>query len=210
MTLVLTEIRTGGVRSRVSADGRTWRSAIAKTPVQGAVHLARLGLSGDAVGNRKLHGGPDQAVLAYAAAHYASWAAEGFPFTAGCFGENFLIAGLTDQDVCIGDRYALGGAEVQVSQPRQPCETLARHLERPEVVARVYATGRGGWYLRVLQEGPVEAGMELRLLERPNPGATVAKVLEARFRLAEDPAAARALAGLSGLSQHWADRLGGA
>ncbi|BDU77133.1 MOSC domain-containing protein [Mesoterricola sediminis] len=207
MTMILTEIRVGGVQARVDAQGRTWRSAIAKVPAPGPVRLGALGLAGDAVGNRTVHGGPDQAVLAYAAAHYARWQAEGVAVEPGAFGENFLLDGLEDEEACIGDLFAVGQARVQVSHPRQPCATLARHLDRPDIVERVWTLRRGGWYLRVLQEGLVEAGQPLRLLARPNPGATVARVLSAQRNAASDPAEALALAGLEGLSAPWAERL---
>jgi MOSC domain-containing protein YiiM len=207
MVIRLMEVRTGAVKSYEGPDGRAWKSAIGKEPVSGPTLLTRLGLQGDTVGNRQVHGGPDQAVLAYAGEHYAHWREEGLEAAPGSFGENFVLAGLTDQEACIGDVYDLGGAQVQVSHPRQPCETLARRLGRKDVVARVWATARGGWYLRVLREAPVEAGLALTLVRRPNPGATVARVLKAYLDGPSDRGEALAMAALEGLSPHWAEAL---
>ena len=207
MGIQLLEVRTGSVRTTTGADGRSWTSAIWKERVEGPVLLGREGLAGDTVGNRSVHGGPDQAVLAYAAEHYPLWRGEGLAAEPGAFGENLVLSGLTDDQACIGDVYALGPARVQISHPRQPCDTLARRFGSKEIVARVWALRRGGWYLRVLEEGPVAAGMDLVLLERPNPGGTVARVLGACLNAASAPSEARAMAGLEGLTQEWVARL---
>jgi len=208
MSIRLEEVRTGSVRTYPGPDGRSWRSAIGKEAAAGPVTMTFLGLAGDTVGNPDVHGGADQAVLAYAGEHYPLWRAEGLEAVPGSFGENFVLSGLTDAEACVGDVYALGGARVQISHPRQPCETLARRFGGKEVVARVWATCRGGWYLRVLREGPVEAGMALTLLERPNPGGTVARVLKAYLEAAKHPAEARAMAALEGLTAEWRLKLG--
>jgi MOSC domain-containing protein YiiM len=207
MDIRLVELRAGKVRTYEGPDGRSWKSAIGKEPVSGPVLLTRLGLQGDTVGNPQVHGGPDQAVLAYASEHYPLWRGEGLEAEPGAFGENFVLTGLTDQEACIGDVFALGGAQVQVSHPRQPCDNLARRFGRKDVVARVWATARGGWYLRVLREAPVESGLPLTLVRRPNPGGTVARVLRAFLGASSDPTEARAMAALEGLSAHWAEAL---
>lgn len=207
MTIRLLELRTGSVRTYPAAQGGSWASAIGKEARDQPVRLTRFGLAGDQVGNPKVHGGPDQAVLAYASEHYPLWRSEGIAVAAGSFGENLLLGGLTDQEACIGDRYALGEAIVQVSHPRQPCNTLARHLQRKDIVPLVWSLGRGGWYLRVLQEGQVAAGDPLRLLGRPNPGATVARVLTAMHQAARLPEEARTMAALPGLTEAWASAL---
>jgi MOSC domain-containing protein YiiM len=208
----LLEVRTGRVRlhgQEGAADPllRPWRSAIAKEPAQGPRRLGVLGLEGDEVADARHHGGPDQAVLGYAAAHYPRWREEGFEAAPGAFGENLLFEGLADADVCIGDSFALGSARLQVSHPRQPCGTLAKRFGRGDVVARVWETARGGWYFRVLEEGEVEAGQALRLLARPNPGWTVARVLRAYWRAADEPEEARAAAAVPLLTAHWPAKL---
>ncbi len=198
----LLQLRAGPVRQ---LDG--WRSAIHKEPVAHALRLTRTGFEGDAVGDTVHHGGPEQAVLAYADSHYADWRAEGFTDERGAFGENLLIEGLSDQTVCIGDRFALGDTELQVSCARVPCATLARRHGRKDIVTRVFEAGRGGWYFRVLWEGLVAPGQELRLLERLHPEWTVVRALQARWRKAEDPEEARALAQVAALNPKWKAKL---
>jgi len=207
MAIVVLEIRTGRVRTHPGAGGTAYTSAIAKEPAARPLRLTPLGLEGDQVAHPEVHGGPDQAVLAYASEQYPLWQAEGVAAEPGQFGENLLLRGLTDQEACIGDRYALGEAILQVSHPRQPCNTLARHFQRRDIVPLVWSLGRGGWYLRVLREGWLEAGMELTLLERPNPGATVARVLTAFAQAAQEPGEARAMAALPGLTAAWSAKL---
>ena len=200
------QVRLGPVRALVDAEGRPWRSAIAKEEVVGPVRVTPEGLAGDQVADRRHHGGPEQALLAYADAHYEAWRREERDWPRGAFGENLLVDGATDQDVCIGDLWQVGALRLQVSQPRQPCETLARFLGSAAVVERVWKTGRGGWYLRVLAAGPVQAG-PVELLERPHPGWTVARVLRAFEEAARDRTEARTAAGLQHLSPGWRAKL---
>ena len=200
------QVRLGPVRSLVDGGGRPWRSAIAKAEAPGPVRVGIDGLEGDQVADRRHHGGPQQAVLAYAASHYESWSLEGSTLGHGVFGENLVVEGASDQDVCIGDVWQAGGLRLQVSQPRQPCSTLGRYLASDALVERVWATGRGGWYLRVLNPGLVSAG-ELDLIERPHPGWTVARVLRAFDQAQQHPEEARLAAGLVHLSQEWRTKL---
>ncbi|MBS1766575.1 MAG: MOSC domain-containing protein [Acidobacteria bacterium] len=202
MTIRLLQLRVGAVRQM---EG--WRSAIFKEVITQPCWLSSTGLGGDAVGDTVHHGGPEQAVLAYAESHYAAWKAEGFMDTRGAFGENLLLEGLDDQEACIGDRFALGGTELQISCARVPCATLAKRHGRKDVVDRVFETGRGGWYFRVLKEGILAPGDELILRARPNPGWTVMRALQARWRKATDPAEARALAALPELNPSWPPKL---
>ncbi|HJV90803.1 MAG TPA: MOSC domain-containing protein [Holophagaceae bacterium] len=204
----LLEVRMGRVQERPDAQGRPLRSAIHKESVPGPVLLGSEGLLGDEVGDRKHHGGPDQALLAYARETYDLWAAEGRPLAPGAFGENLLLSGLDDHAACIGDRLRIGEALLQVSQPRVPCGTLQRHLGWPDTVARVYATGRGGFYLRVLVAAPLQPGVPVELLDRPQPAWSVARALHARWRAAEDPAECRAMGSLPELSADWRARFG--
>ncbi|HET6330407.1 MAG TPA: MOSC domain-containing protein [Holophagaceae bacterium] len=194
----LLQLRAGPVRQ---LDG--WRSAIHKEAVDHPLRLSATGLAGDAVGDTKRHGGPEQAVLAYAESHYADWKAEGFTDERGAFGENLLVTGLSDQTVCIGDVFELGEARLQVSCPRVPCNTLVRRHGRQDILTRVFETARGGWYFRVLQEGFVAPGQELRLLERPHPDWSVARALHARWRAASDKVEAHALSKVAALNPKW-------
>ncbi|HZU53332.1 MAG TPA: MOSC domain-containing protein [Holophagaceae bacterium] len=194
----LLQLRAGAVRQ---LDG--WRSAIFKEAVEHPLWLGATGLAGDAVGDTKHHGGPEQAVLAYAESHYADWKREGFTDERGAFGENLLLTGLSDQTACIGDSFELGDARLQISCPRVPCATLVRRHGRPDILERVFATARGGWYFRVLREGFVAPGQEMRLLERPHPEWSVARALHARWRAGTDKAEARALSAVTALNPKW-------
>jgi MOSC domain-containing protein YiiM len=137
--------------------------------------VSSLGVEGDVQAEADIHGGSDQAVLCYSAAHYPLWRQElELPeISAGGFGENFTIAGQDEKGVCIGDVYEVGEALVQVSKPRGPCFKISWRWRRQDLLGRVEATGRHGWYLRVLRPGLVEAERPLRLEDRPHPEWTV-------------------------------------
>ena len=182
---VLCSIQVGmpthyGTAGAADEMDRAWVTSFARQPVVGLCWLGKENLTGNQQADTKSHGGPDKAALCYAASHYSDWRAElnrpDFPH--GGFGENFTIAGLSEQTACIGDTYAIGEACVQVSQPRGPCWKIARRWRIEDLTARVLATGRTGWYLRVLTEGNVEAGMPIVLLDRPHPEWTIARVNE--------------------------------
>jgi MOSC domain-containing protein YiiM len=183
------------------------RSAIFKAAVAEAVGVSREGLAGDEVADRQHHGGPDQALLGLCSLNYARWAEEGTPFPIGAFGENLVLSGLMEDEACLGD--VLEGEEVrlQIAHPRVPCGTLARRLDVPGILQRVWETGRGGFYLRVLREGRLCPGETLRLASRPNPAWTVLRALHAQWKVAEAPEEALALAQVPELSAHWRERL---
>jgi len=176
------------------------RTAFWKAPVLGPVSLRKSNLDGDRQADRRVHGGPHLAVLCYSADHYPAWRNElGFELPYGGFGENFTIEGKTELDVCIGDVYRIGGASIQVSTPRGPCFKIGFRWNRPDLVKRVEATGRHGWYVRVLAEGPVEAGQEFTLQERPNPAWTVAHTANVYRNRSKDRTAALELAAVGEL-----------
>lgn len=201
--------RSLGTAGAADPMDRPWTSGFFKEPVSGPVMVRRLGLSGDGVADRVNHGGPDKAVLAYSADHYPGWAAElGVgPLPFGAFGENLSVGGLTEADVCVGDVWACGGAQFEVSQPRQPCWKLARRWRVKDLPARVMDSGRSGWYLRVLAEGEVEAGQPFALRQRPNPDWSIQRANRVMYFAKGDPAQSDALAQVPGLSVSWADAL---
>ena len=174
----------------------------------GRVHLTSTGLAGDAVADRRAHGGPEQAMLAYAIEHYARWSTEGLPnLGPGAFGENLTIRGTDEDHVAVGDRWAIGEVVVEVSKPRTPCNRLAWRHGDPGLIRRVHDTGRSGWYLRVLQVGWIEAGAEIARVAHPHPAWTVrrvAQVMANRFSLREDAAE---LTQLPELAADWRYRL---
>lgn len=149
-------------------------SAFRKSAVDGPVMTGMLGLDGDQQADLSVHGGPEKAVYAYPSARYPGWATA-FPdlasrFVAGAMGENLTVDGMVEDDLCIGDVHAIGGALLQVCQPRQPCFKLALALGEPRLGRHMVRTGHSGWYYRVLREGPITAGDAIALAERPNPG----------------------------------------
>jgi MOSC domain-containing protein YiiM len=185
----------------------SWRSSIFRTPVTGPTALGPGGLAGDQVTDTHNHGSPDQAVCCYPLAHYDFWnqiygligeSALG----PGGVGENWTLTHVTEQDVCVGDVWAVGGAVVQVSAPRYPCSKQERKLQLKGFVAQVRQSLRTGWYLRVLTPGTVQAGEAVKLMERPNPGLTLARVNANMFTEFE-PAFARQLLDVALLSQGW-------
>lgn len=184
------------------ADEPAWTSAIGKQPVLGPVRLNHLNLAGDRQADPRVHGGPDQAVLAYAAAHYPLWRAElerpDFPY--GAFGENFTVDGLDEASVCLGDVYAVGGAVIEVSAPRGPCWKIARRHDISDLTLRVQRNGRVGWYHRVLEEGDIQAGQELRRVARPNPDWPMTRVSAVSASRKRDRSELRELAAIPALS----------
>lgn len=187
-------------------------SAIAKAPCEGPVAVGLLGLEGDEQADLSVHGGPDKALHHYAQDHYPFWRGVlgTHPLLAGpgAFGENIATLGLTEREVCLGDRFLLGTALVEVSQGRQPCWKQGHRLGSPGVVASLVAYRNVGWYYRVLEPGLVAAGGEIELIERPLPAWDIARV----FGLiiggdgADDPAALRLLAGMDVLAASWRKR----
>ena len=183
-------------------------SAIAKTPVAGPVAVGRLGLSGDAQADRRFHGGPEKAVHHYALDHAPAWRAElpGAPDLLerpGAFGENVSSFGLTEAEVCVGDLWRAGSALLQVSQARQPCFKLNLRFSVPDMARRVQASGRTGWYYRVIEEGVVAAGDRLTLVERPHPDWPLSRLLHHVYVDRLDGAALAAIAALPELSENW-------
>ena len=155
-----------GLPRDVSWQGRTIHTGIWKTPVQGPRMVRRLNVDGDGQGDLQGHGGERRAVFVYQMDSYRYWQNQlgRNDFVYGQFGENFTIDGLPDTEVCVGDRYRIRGALFEVTQPRVTCYRLGIRLNEPEMAALVVKHGRPGFYLRVLEEGEVEAGDEIMLV----------------------------------------------
>lgn len=136
------------------------RTGICKTPALGPVRAGRLGLEGDGQADPDNHGGEFMAVYAYSADHYANWRAElgRDDLAHGQFGENLAIEGLAEARVCLGERWRIGSVELAVTQPRVPCFKLGLRMGDPAFVLRFSQSQRTGCYLRVLQEGSLQAG----------------------------------------------------
>lgn len=147
-----------GMPKDVQWSGRTVHTGIWKHPVHGPRKVRRLNLDGDGQGDRGGHGGEQRAVLVYQRQSYEHWESLLGPLSPGSFGENFTVDGLTDDEVCVGDRYRIGEAEFEVTQPRVTCFRVGMRLAEPTLPARLVAQHRPGFYLRVITEGHVQAG----------------------------------------------------
>src|SRR6188472_2559277 len=149
-----------GMPKDVPWNGKTVHTGIWKTPVEGPVMARRLNIDGDGQGDLAGHGGEQRAVMVYQTESYDYWRdyLGRDDLQPGNFGENFTVSGLPDRDVCIGDRYRIGEAEFEVTQPRVTCFRVGLRLGEPRLPSLLVAHRRPGFYLRVLREGVVEAG----------------------------------------------------
>ncbi|MBM4187247.1 MAG: MOSC domain-containing protein [Gemmatimonadetes bacterium] len=202
--------RTSHPPATADSPARSWTSAIWKEPVHGRVWAGFEGLDGDAQVNRRVHGGPERALLGYSASHYPGWRAEWGTkaLGPGGFGENLTISGLDESTVAVGDIYQLGSVRLEVSGPRMPCANLERRHGRPGLIARVNETARSGWYLRVKVEGWLEAGVDVVLLDRPYPQWPIIRASRVYRERAERRDEARLLAGCPALLADWRAKLG--
>ncbi|MGJ3438950.1 MOSC domain-containing protein [Pseudomonas sp. Je.1.5.c] len=161
------------------------RSGIDKQPRQGRLKVTSLGIEGDEQGDLRVHGGVEKAIHHYPRDHYPDWLAElgehALLKQPGAFGENFSSVGWREADVCLGDRIRVGTALLEISQGRMPCWKLNDRFDVAQMALRVQQSGRTGWYYRVLEEGEVEAGDELHLVERPYADWSVARLSAVLF-----------------------------
>src|SRR4051794_37633298 len=155
----LVSVNVGQPRE-ITWQGQTVFTGIWKEPVDGPRAVRRLNVDGDGQGDRHGHGGEQRAVFVYQLDSYRYWQDQLHrdDFTYGQFGENFTVEGLGDDDVCIGDRYRIGSAIFEGTQPRGTCYRGGVRMDEPRMAALLVAHGRPGFYLRVLHEGEVQAG----------------------------------------------------
>ena len=159
-----------GLPRDVTWNGKTVRTSVWKSPVDGRRMARTLDIDGDAQGDLAGHGGEHRAVFVYQMDSYHYWERllGRNDFTFGQFGENFTVEGLPDNEVCIGDRYRIGGAEFEVTQPRVTCYRVGIRMNEPRMAALLVAHHRPGFYFRVLQEGEVGAGDDIvRITDGP-------------------------------------------
>jgi len=195
---------TGRPRSIVDEHG-TWTSSIFRERVDGPVSVSLCGLAGDKVA-QPYHGGPGAAICVHLADHYAFWNARyGMGLQAGFVGENITVEGITEDQICVGDRVRLGTATVQVSGPRVPCANLARRIGRLDWVKLTVLENRTGFYLRVLEPGMVQAGDSWVLEERVNYTGSIPAINRCMY-LEFEPDFARAMLGMPGLEGWWKDQ----
>ncbi len=163
-----------GQEETLVLPNKTEQTGIFKRPVSGPVQVATLGIPGDFIGDKKNHGGPDQAVYIYGQGDYDWWHEElAAPLAPGAFGENLTISGLESCNIQIGDRLHIGGVVLEVTAPRIPCSTLAGAMKIPDFAKRFRFAGRPGLYCRVIQPGALQAGDAARLAPHPGPTVTI-------------------------------------
>ena len=167
-----------GLPREVSWRGTTVTTGIYKQPVGGRVALRKLNLDGDRQADLTVHGGEHKAVYCYPLAHYDYWRTElpGHELPLGIFGENFTTDGLLEDSVHLGDRFAVGSAEVVVTQPRLPCYKLGVRFDSPDMVKRFFVSRLTGFYLAVAREGEVGAGDEIKQVSLDSNAVSVSEI----------------------------------
>ena len=167
-----------GLPQDVAWGGRTVYTAVWKRPAEGPQMARRLNIDGDGQGDLAGHGGEHRAVFVYQIESYRYWQEQlgRDDFSYGQFGENFTVAGLPDDQVCIGDRYRIGEAVFEVTQPRVTCYRVGIRMGDPRIPALLVSHHRPGFYLRVLREGAVRAGNDIVKIASGPEGMTVAEI----------------------------------
>ena len=173
----LLSVNAGRPRQISVRRGRPLMSAIGKSPVAGRVRVEGVNVAGDEQADRRVHGGPDKAVYAYASEDTAFWEAQlGRELGPGAFGENLTTEGVDVSGAVIGERWRIGDVELEVAQPRLPCSKLGIRLGDPMMVRRFGEARRPGAYLRIVREGELGAGDPIEILSRPEHGVSVRDV----------------------------------
>jgi len=200
----LISVNTGGPRD-IEADGQVVRTSIWKSPRAGRLQAMRLNIEGDQQSDLTVHGGPYKAVYCYPSEHYAYWRAQlpGVELPLGMFGENLTTEGLLEPDVFVGDRIAIGTAEFQVTQPRQPCFKLGIRVGRADILKRFVASGRPGFYVSVVREGEIGAGDEMRLVDRAPNSLSIHDIFALRFDDEGKQEQVKRAASIPALSPSW-------
>ncbi|WP_027861184.1 MOSC and FAD-binding oxidoreductase domain-containing protein [Marmoricola sp. URHB0036] len=194
-----------GMPRDVPWRGRVVHTGVWKREVPGPHMVRRLNIDGDGQGDLAGHGGEQRAVLVYQLEAYRHWEEHlaRSHLVPGSFGENFTVEGLADEDVCIGDRYRIGEAEVEVTQPRVTCFRVGMRMEEPRLPSLLVAHRRPGFYLRILTEGRVAAGDEIVLVARGRHGLSVADVDGLLYLPGHDPELLEAAQDIPALSPGW-------
>lgn len=201
----LAGVFVGGPKTLRDEAGE-WQSSIAREVQTGPVQVEHRGLTGDRA-TQPYHGTPEIAVCLHFMAHYQNWNRElGLTLEAGAVGENLTLDTSDESDLCAGDVLQIGTARLQISAPRTPCETQARHIGRPDWVKLTLQALRTGLYARVLAPGQLQAGDEVFLEARPNPGLTMRALTQCYYHAHQDEVAQRFIRA-EGLMAWWKKRL---
>lgn len=185
-------------------------SSIRKRPLMPPWSVTSTGLAGDIQADTKNHGGPEKALHHYPFDHYTAWLADRPELAdtlaaAPAFGENISTSGLTEATACIGDVYGLGPVRLQISQGRQPCWKQNERFGWSGMARAVQASGRTGWYYRVLEPGIVEPGTQLLRIDQPRPDWPLARLVAALYQKTQDYDELAAMSAIPELAQGWRD-----
>ena len=177
MKIISTNI---GLAQTIQWKDKTVQTGIFKNPIHKPIFLSKMGVIGDAVINKSVHGGIDKSCYIYSADHYDFWKQK-YPdldWNWGMFGENLSVAGLAENKMHIGDVLEIGESIVKITQPRIPCFKLGVRFGTQEVIKQFLLSGRPGVYVKVIKEGFVQAGDQVYLLERQSNNLTVAQIFD--------------------------------
>src|SRR3954462_10304500 len=200
-------VNVGGPRE-FEYNGRPAKRAIWKSPVAGRIAVRGVNLAGDDQADRKAHGGPDKAVYAYAAEDARWWGQEiGRSLAHGEFGENLTTEGIEVNDALIGERWKIGSAVLEVSEPRIPCWRLGVRMSDKMFPRRFTEAMRPGAYLRIVVEGEVGAGDEIRVVERPDQDLTLQDVFRIYTQDRDEAERLLAVPRISESWKRWAEKL---
>lgn len=202
-------VSVGGVRD-FEYKGRAARSAIWKTPVSGRVMARGVNLEGDDQADREAHGGPDKAIYAYAVEDYRWWEKEiGRPLDHAAFGENLTTEGIDVSGALVGERWQVGNALLEVSEPRVPCWRLGVRMNDPAFLRRFTEVGVPGTYLRIIEEGDIGAKDGISLVSRPTHDVSIGAVFRIYTRDRKEAARLLEVAEISDAWKRWAERTSG-
>jgi MOSC domain-containing protein YiiM/ferredoxin-NADP reductase/ferredoxin len=194
-----------GLPRDIEWKGRTVHTGIWKVPVSGRCWVGKANLDGDGQGDLQGHGGPHRAILVYQTESYQHWQTQlgRTDLMFGQFGENFTVDGLSDSEVCIGDRFEIGSALFEISQPRVTCYRVGIRLSEPRMPALMTSAGRPGFYLRVLREGWVQAGDEILKVGEAQKRMTVFAVNKLLYSAKHPLDELQSVLGIAALSPGW-------
>ncbi len=199
----VTSIQLGEIRE-IQYLNQIAESGIFKIQISGPAKLKFLGFEGDQQADLSVHGGRDKAVYAYSFDAYSAWRSERpkDQFENGALGENLTLDLLKEGELCIGDSFKLGSTIIQVSEPRFPCFKLGMKFKDPSIIKQFMKIGRPGVYFRVLQEGVVESGEALELMDREQKLVSVLELFNFNSSAVDQELLAR-LASVKSLSESW-------
>ena len=206
---LIVSINIGIPREVTYAEDRKLKTSLQRRPVKEKIFLDLMGFEGDQVADPVNHGGRDKAICGYPVNHYSIWEEElSRSMPPASFGENLTIEGLTEEQIHIGDIFRIGEAEVQCTQPRQPCHKLIKIFGFPKLASRIQTLGYCGYYFRVLKQGWLQTGMAVELIHSDKEKISV---MDAHYLMYRDKTKYQAIEKLMAhpaLSETWKNSFG--